>query len=58
MDLRDEMVNVGVKCVGTRTGQSLARDFNAIFYETSSKTGQNIVEALMTLTRYAIINMQ
>lgn len=51
VDLREEMMIAGVKCVNTKTGRNLAQDFNALFYETSSKTGENIVEAILTLTR-------
>lgn len=52
-DLRDSVKNMGVRCVDTEVAENMARDHDAIFYETSSKSGENIAEALIAITRLA-----
>ena len=42
----------GRTCATTEQGERVARDHSAIFLETSSKNGQNVLEALVKLSRY------
>jgi Ras and EF-hand domain-containing protein len=51
MDLRAEAQSNGVTCVDMLEGELLSREFGATFLETSSKTGTNIVDAVLTLSR-------
>lgn len=52
VDLRREAELQGITCVSTDHGEMLAKDYNAVFFETSSKIGTNINNALVTLSRY------
>ena len=56
VDLRDEVQNLGARCISQQAGENLAKDYEALFYETSSKTGENIVDALINLSRYCKVN--
>ena len=51
VDLRAEAQSNGVTCIDMVEGELLSRDFGATFVETSSKTGTNIVDAVITLSR-------
>ncbi|XP_069693118.1 ras and EF-hand domain-containing protein-like isoform X2 [Periplaneta americana] len=51
VDLRPEARAKGVTCIDMVEGELLARDCGAIFLETSSKTGTNILDAVLTLSR-------
>ena len=42
----------GRTCATTEQGERVARDHSAIFLETSSKNGQNVLEAIVKLSRY------
>ena len=39
------------RCVGAEDGEKMAREYSAIFMETSSKDGQNILDSLVLLAR-------
>ena len=50
----DQRVNAqskGITCIDIIQGELLARECGAIFLETSSKTGTNILDAVLTLSR-------
>ncbi|PSN52026.1 hypothetical protein C0J52_04538 [Blattella germanica] len=51
VDLRAESRSKGITCIDILQGELLARDCGAIFLETSSKTGTNILDAILTLSR-------
>lgn len=51
VDLRAEAQCKGVTCIDMVEGEILARDCGATFFETSSKTGTNILHAILTLSR-------
>ncbi|XP_066995628.2 ras and EF-hand domain-containing protein homolog [Anabrus simplex] len=51
VDLRNEYRAQGVTCVESSQGDKLARDCGALFVETSSKTGKNVIDAVITLCR-------
>ncbi|PNF37796.1 hypothetical protein B7P43_G10138 [Cryptotermes secundus] len=51
VDLRAEAKSKGVTCIDMVEGEFLSRDCGAIFLETSSKTGTNILDAIITLSR-------
>ncbi|GAB6023714.1 EF-hand calcium-binding domain-containing protein 4B [Chamberlinius hualienensis] len=51
IDLRESSVLQGKSIVRTEDGERLAREFSAIFIETSTKTGKHVVDALIQLTR-------
>lgn len=51
VDLRQEAELQGLTCVSTEHGELLAKDYNALFFETSSKLGSNINNALVTISR-------
>lgn len=51
VDLRAEAQSKGITCIDMLEGELLARDCGAIFLETSSKTGTNILDAVLTLSR-------
>ena len=55
VDLRLDLVNKGLRCVSAENGERLARDHSATFLETSSKDGNNIIDALVQLSRLFII---
>ncbi|XP_060856793.1 ras and EF-hand domain-containing protein homolog [Metopolophium dirhodum] len=55
LDLRREAELQGLTCVSTDHGELLAKDYNAVFFETSSKLGTNINNALVTLCREMLI---
>jgi len=56
-DLRDSPTN-DTSCMSLKTfvtqddGARIAREHSAIFLETSSQTGDNVIEALVQLSRY------
>ncbi|KAK3610932.1 hypothetical protein CHS0354_022199 [Potamilus streckersoni] len=50
-DLRQELIQQGRKVVTYEDGQRLARDFKALFIETSAKDGSNITESVTELAR-------
>ncbi|KAL3843164.1 hypothetical protein ACJMK2_021115 [Sinanodonta woodiana] len=50
-DLRQESIQQGRKVVTYEDGQRLARDFKALFIETSAKDGSNISESVTELAR-------
>lgn len=54
VDLRREAELQGLTCVSTNHGELLAQEHNALFFETSSKIGTNINNALVTLSRYEV----
>ena len=55
-DLRPAAEKDGICCVSQDHAANLAREMEARYLETSAKTGANIFEALMSLTRfYAIL---
>lgn len=41
----------GRRCVGAEDGEKMAREYSAIFMETSSKDGRNILDSLVMLAR-------
>ena len=47
-DLRDDVLT---RCVDSAQCERLAAQLNAQYVETSAKTGTNLMEALVTLTR-------
>jgi len=51
MDLRDEKAALGVKVVTTEMGSKLAEECNAMFCETSAKTGSQLMTACQEITR-------
>lgn len=51
VDLRAEAKSKGVTCIDMVEGEFLSQDCGAIFLETSSKTGTNILDAVLTLSR-------
>jgi len=55
LDLRREAELQGLTCVSTNNGELLAKDYDAAFFETSSKLGTNINNALITLCREMLI---
>ncbi len=42
----------GRTCATTEQGERVARDHSAIFLETSSKNGENVLQAIVQLSRY------
>ena len=51
-DLRDSgLLKGSSRCVSKEDGERLARDYGALFIETSCKTGDNVIEALIHLSR-------
>ena len=46
---------IGVRCVTSADGERIARDHSATFLETSSKDGDNVLDAMVQLSRYVII---
>ena len=49
-DLRDTIKNRRV--IQTEEGKKMARDYNALFIETSAKDGSNIEESLIEMCRF------
>ena len=52
VDLRPEAVSQNRRVISCEKGERLARNHQAIFLETSSKDGSNVIEALVQLSRY------
>jgi len=50
-DLRKQSISEGRRCVSAEDGEKMARDYSAIFLETSSKDGKNILDSLVQLAR-------
>ena len=53
-DLRPAAENDGIGCVSSTHAQLLAKELQARYIETSAKTGSNVFEALVSLTRYSL----
>uniref|UniRef100_T1JJ01 Uncharacterized protein n=1 Tax=Strigamia maritima TaxID=126957 RepID=T1JJ01_STRMM len=53
-DMRPTALMQGRTIVEPQTGELLARDFGAIYIETSAKNGENISTAMIQLTRQMI----
>uniref|UniRef100_A0A1B6DVN7 Ras and EF-hand domain-containing protein n=2 Tax=Clastoptera arizonana TaxID=38151 RepID=A0A1B6DVN7_9HEMI len=51
VDLRPESLQQGITCVREEDGERIARENGATYFETSSKTGLNITNALIGITR-------
>ena len=51
-DLRPEAMQRNQRVISAEKGEKLARHHQAIFLETSSKDGSNVIEALVQLSRY------
>jgi len=51
VDQRAEAAGAGRRCVAAEEGEKMARDNSAIFTETSSKDGHNILDSLVLLAR-------
>ena len=51
VDLREGAEAMGRKCVSQEEGQRMAREHSAIFIETSAKEGNNVLDALVQLSR-------
>lgn len=50
-DLRSELEATGQACLSREQGETLARQFGAFFHETSAKTGEGMMEAIVELGR-------
>ena len=51
VDLRQDAVQQNQRVISAEKGEKLARNHQAIFLETSSKDGCNVMEALVQLSR-------
>ena len=51
LDLRSDLIDQGCRCVTSENGEKLAREHSATFLETSSKDGDNVLDALVQLSR-------
>ena len=51
VDQRTGQQAEGRRCVGAEDGEKTAREHSAIFMETSSKDGRNILDSLVMLAR-------
>ena len=51
VDMREALMKQGQSCITRQQGETLARDFGAHFQETSARTGQGMVEAIVDLGR-------
>ena len=51
VDQRAAQLDTARRCVGAEDGEKMAREHSAIFMETSSKDGQNILDSLVLLAR-------
>ena len=58
VDLRQEAMDRNQRVISAEKGEKLARHHQAIFLETSSKDGRNVIEALVQLSRYATISFE
>ena len=54
VDIRQEAIDRNQRVVSAEQGEKLARHHQAIFLETSTKDGSNVIEALVQLSRYAL----
>ena len=54
VDLRQEAISRNQRIISAEKGERLARNHQAIFLETSSKEGSNVIEALVQLSRYVL----
>ena len=54
VDLRQEAMERNQSVISAEKGEKLARHHQAIFLETSSKDGSNVIEALVQLSRYVL----
>ena len=52
VDMREALLKQGQACISRQQGEALARDFGAHFQETSARTGQGMVEAIVELGRW------
>ena len=52
LDLRSDLIDQGCRCVTSENGEKLAREHSATFLETSSKDGDNVLDALVQLSRW------
>ena len=52
VDMREALLKQGQTCITRQQGETLARDFGAHFQETSARTGQGMVEAIVELGRW------
>lgn len=50
-DLREQLKGDDRRCVSTEDGDKLAKQFSAMFIETSAKSGENILESVTELAR-------
>lgn len=55
VDLRAEAAAQGRRVVSRDEGEKMARDHSAIFIETSAKDGNNVIDALVQLSRYGLL---
>ncbi|XP_043195960.1 ras and EF-hand domain-containing protein-like [Amphibalanus amphitrite] len=56
VDMREALMKQGQTCITREQGETLARDFGAHFQETSARTGQGMVEAIVELGRRMLTN--
>lgn len=52
VDIREESINTGLTVISTTNGDHLAKEYQATFFETSTKTGEGVADAVVDLTRY------
>ena len=57
LDLRSDLLEQGRRCVTSENGEKLAREHSATFLETSSKDGDNVLDALVQLSRLILFNL-
>ena len=51
VDLRGDATAQGRRCITADEGEKMARQHSAIFIETSAKEGNNVMDALVQLSR-------
>ena len=51
VDLRGDATAQGRRCITADEGEKMAREHSAIFIETSAKDGNNVMDALVQLSR-------
>jgi len=51
-DLRPDCIAKGMPVISKRQGERLAKSFNAMFIETSAKSGTNVQDACLEMARY------
>ncbi|XP_077977984.1 ras and EF-hand domain-containing protein homolog isoform X1 [Glandiceps talaboti] len=51
IDIRNQVMATGKRCISTEDGERLAKSYRATFLETSAKDGDNIIEAVTELAR-------